>query len=69
MKARSLPHGPSSLLKKSRADEKVAAAPRGGRRTAIAVSKATSAAGGGRYSQFFNGLLATQVVACDGSGG
>ena len=48
----------SSLLKKSRSDEKVAAAPRGGRRTAIAVSKATSVAGGGRYSQFFNGLLA-----------
>ncbi|MCH9033224.1 MAG: hypothetical protein IID42_01810, partial [Planctomycetes bacterium] len=47
----------SSLLKKSRSDEKVAAAPRGGRSTAIAVSKATSAAGGGRYAQFFNGLL------------
>ena len=57
---------PSSLLKKSRSDEKVAATPRGGRRTAIAVSKATSAAGGGRYSQFFNGLLAvcSRLTTC-----
>ena len=51
-------------MKKSRSDEKVAAAPRGGRRTAIAVSKATSVAGGGRYSQFFNGLLRERTLHC-----
>ena len=48
---------PDNLFKKWCPAEKVAAAPRGGRRTAIAVAKATSTTGGGRYPGFFNRLL------------
>ena len=47
----------SGLLKKCRLPEQAASAPRGGRRTAIEDSKATSATGGGRYADFFNRRL------------